>query len=165
MAGAPRGTLSERRTVTSTIYDGAEVAYWIYANPGIDPAGTPLTIWLDGQGFVAARDLVNDRLQIVSDNLVHLGRLAPMVHLFVAPGTGGKPLPPRFPGGTRDNAVRGLQYDQVSDRYGRLLLRRHLRLCLIPGFDDAILSHERLVVANVKEAWDQRAPSAGNITR
>ncbi len=118
LPGAARGTLSDRRTITSTIYDGVEVDYWIYVNPGIDPAGAPLTIWLDGQGFVGALDLVNHRLQIVSDNLVHLGRLPPMVHLLVAPGTGGKSLPPRFPGGTQDNAVRGLQYDQVSDRYG-----------------------------------------------
>ena len=36
--GVPRGTLSEKKTITSKIYDGATADYWIYASPGVDPA-------------------------------------------------------------------------------------------------------------------------------
>ena len=33
-----RGTLSERRTVSSQIYPGATTEYWLYVNHGIDEA-------------------------------------------------------------------------------------------------------------------------------
>lgn len=121
LVDAPRGELSEPQSVVSSIYDGVSVPYWIYVNPGIDRRGAPLMIWLDGQTYIGNQDLANHRLQIVSDNLVHRGLIPPMVHLLVQPGTGGKPLPARYPGGSHDNAVRGLQYDQVSDRYGRFV--------------------------------------------
>jgi enterochelin esterase family protein len=120
--GARRGELSARQSIVSRIYDGATTAWWIYANPGIDSVrGAPLMIGMDGQHCVGLADLLHQRVQIVTDNLVHQNRIPPMVHLFAAPGTGGKPLPPRYPGGTQDNAVRGLQYDQVSDRFGRFV--------------------------------------------
>src|SRR4051794_15215779 len=35
---APRGTLTERRVITSQIYGGAKANYWVYTNPGISPA-------------------------------------------------------------------------------------------------------------------------------
>ncbi len=122
IAGAARGTLSDRRTVTSAIYGGAQANYWIYANAGIDTVrGAPLMVWQDGQGCVGAPDLVNFRLQAVTDNLVHQGRIPPMVHLLIAPGTGGERRPLRFPGEDQGNVMRSLQYDTVSDRYGRYL--------------------------------------------
>ena len=38
--GVPKGTLSEKKTITSKIYDGATADYWVYASPGVDPART-----------------------------------------------------------------------------------------------------------------------------
>ena len=120
--GAARGTLSQMKTITSRIYGGAQANYWIYANAGIDTVrGAPLMIWQDGQNCVGARDLINFRLQTVTDNLVHQKRIPPMVHLLIAPGTGGENRPPRFPGEEQSNAMRSLQYDTVSDRYGNYL--------------------------------------------
>jgi hypothetical protein len=120
--GADHGTLSEMKTITSRIYGGAQANYWIYANAGIDTVrGAPLMVWQDGQNSVGARDLINFRLQTVTDNLVHQKRIPPMVHLLIAPGTGGEKRPPRFPGEEQNNAMRSLQYDTVSDRYGNYL--------------------------------------------
>lgn len=120
--GAPRGSLSPMRTVTSRIYGGAQANYWLYANAGVDTTrGAPLMIWQDGQNHVGARDLINYRLQTVTDNLVHQKRIPPMVHLLIAPGTGGETRPLRFTGESQDNVMRSLQYDTVSDRYGRYL--------------------------------------------
>ncbi|MGG5824074.1 hypothetical protein, partial [Falsiroseomonas sp. HW251] len=83
--GAAQGTLSERRTVTSRIYGGATANYWLYANAGIDTVrGAPLMVWQDGQNCVGERDLINFRLQTVTDNLVHQKRIPPMVHLLLA---------------------------------------------------------------------------------
>ena len=108
--GAARGTLSQMKTITSRIYGGAQANYWIYANAGIDTVrGAPLMIWQDGQNCVGARDLINFRLQTVTDNLVHQKRIPPMVHLLIAPGTGGENRPPRFPGEEQSNAMRSLQ--------------------------------------------------------
>ena len=54
--GTARGTLSEKRTVTSRIYGGAQADCWLYANAGIDTArGAPLMVWQDGQNCVGAR--------------------------------------------------------------------------------------------------------------
>src|SRR5262249_59999698 len=60
------------RSITSRIYGGAKANYWIYANTGIDTVrGAPLMVWQDGPAYVGARDLINYRLQTVTDNLVH----------------------------------------------------------------------------------------------
>lgn len=78
-------------------------------------------IWQDGPNHVGARDLIKYRLQAVTDNLVHRKLIPPMVHLLIAPGTGGEQRPLRFAGETQDNVMRSLQYDTVSDRYGEYL--------------------------------------------
>lgn len=120
--GAPRGSLSKKRTITSQIYGGAQADYWLYTNPGIDTArGAPLMVWMDGQNCVGPRDLINFRMQIVTDNLVQQKRIPPMVHVLLAPGTGGERRPLRYEGEDQGNVMRSLQYDTVSDRFGRYL--------------------------------------------
>ncbi len=113
LAGVPRGKLSERKTLPSKIYPGMSANYWIYANPGVDPARpAPLMVWQDGETIAGNPDLLRLRLQIVSDNLVHKKLIPPMVHVLISPGEGGEAS------GTR---MRSIQYDTVSDRYGRYL--------------------------------------------
>ena len=86
-----RGTLSERHTVASRIYPGATTAYWLYVNHGIDEVrGAPVMIWHDGQRRLEPHDLSSLRMQIVTDNLVHLGLIPPMVHVLVPPSSGGE---------------------------------------------------------------------------
>jgi enterochelin esterase-like enzyme len=117
-AGVPRGTLSEKKTLTSKVYPGMTANYWVYVNPGADTTkGAPLMVWQDGETIVGNQDLLRLRLQIVSDNLVHKKLIPPMVHVLIQPGSGGEAQ------GTR---MRSIQYDTVSDRYGKYLLEEVL---------------------------------------
>lgn len=125
--GVPRGTLSERQTIQSKLYPGSTADYWVYANPGIDTVrGAPVMVWQDGSRYVGAADPVGYRLQVVSDNLVAKRLIPPMVHVLIAPGTGGEAQPLRFEGDTQANEMRSLQYDTVSDRYGRYVVEEVL---------------------------------------
>jgi enterochelin esterase family protein len=118
LPGVARGRLSERNTLASKIYPGMTANYWVYVNPGADLVrGAPLMVWQDGETIVGNQDLLRLRLQIVSDNLVHKKLIPPMVHVLISPGSGGEAQ------GTR---MRSIQYDTVSDRYGKYLLEEVL---------------------------------------
>ena len=89
----------------------------VYVNPGADQAnGAPLMIWQDGETIVGNQDLIRLRLQIVSDNLVAKKLIPPMVHVLIQPGTGGQEA----------QVMRSIEYDTVSDRYGKYLLQEVL---------------------------------------
>ena len=110
-AGVAPGKLSEMRTLTSKIYPGMTANYWVYVNAGADlTRGAPLMVWQDGETIVGNADLLRLRMQIVSDNLVHKKLIPPMVHVLIAPGA----------------QTRSVQYDTVSDRYGKYLLEEVL---------------------------------------
>ncbi len=113
--GVPQGTLSEKKTIVSRIYDGATADYWIYASPGVDPAvPAPLMVWQDGHGLVD-RDFSALRLFTVTENLIAQKLLPPLVYVMISPAIG------------RDKrSIRSIQYDTVSDRFGRFLLEEVL---------------------------------------
>jgi enterochelin esterase family protein len=114
-AGVPKGTLSEKHTITSKIYDGMKADFWYYASPGVDAAvPAPLMIWQDGQGIIAG-DLAKLRLFTVTENLVAQKLIPPMVHVLIAPGFS--------PDG---KAMRSIEYDTVSDRYNHFLMEEVL---------------------------------------
>jgi enterochelin esterase family protein len=114
LPGVPQGKLSGKKTLTSQVYPGMTANYWVYVNPGADMTnGAPLMVWQDGETIVGNQDLLRLRLQIVSDNLVAKGLIPPMVHVLIQPGTGQ----PR---------MRSIQYDTVSDTYGKYLLEEIL---------------------------------------
>jgi enterochelin esterase family protein len=116
--GVAHGKLSEMKTLTSRIYPGMSANYWVYVNAGADLTnGAPLMVWQDGETIVGNQDLLRLRLQIVSDNLVHKKLIPPMVHVLISPGSGGEAT------GTR---MRSIQYDTVSDRYGKYLMQEIL---------------------------------------
>jgi len=56
------------------------------------------------------------RLQTVSDNLVAQGKIPPMVHVLIQPGTDGQEA----------RMMRSIEYDTVSDRYGKYLMEEVL---------------------------------------
>jgi len=117
-AGVPRGTLSEMKTLKSSVYPGMTTNYWVYVNPGADTVrGAPLMVWQDGETIVGNQDLLRLRLQIVSDNLVAKKKIPPMVHVLIQPGTGGQ---------VQGTQMRSILYDTVSDRYGKYLLEEVL---------------------------------------
>jgi enterochelin esterase family protein len=115
LPGVPRGKLSEMKTLTSKVYPGMTSNYWVYVNPGADMTnGAPLMVWQDGETIIGNQDLLRLRLQIVSDNLVAKGLIPPMVHVLIQPGTAGQ------------RRMRSIQYDTVSDVYGKYLLEEIL---------------------------------------
>lgn len=120
LAGLRRGTMSEKRTITSTLYGGAKSDYWLYVNPGVDTErGVPLMVWLDGGSHVGDKDWRGLRMQVVTDNLVQQGRIPPMVHLLINPGHDGPAQPSQFPDQDGNAQMRSLQYDTVSDLFAR----------------------------------------------
>jgi len=126
--GAARGTLSERRTITSSVYGGAVANYWVYTNPSIDTTrGAPLMIWLDGQNYVGLNGIFGVRMQVVTDNLVHRGLIPPMVHVLIQPAAGGSLAQSTTPPGTTpESELRSVQYDTVNDDFGRHLVEEVL---------------------------------------
>ncbi len=109
LPGVAHGTLSPMHTLTSKIYPGMTANYWVYVNAGADPTnGAPLMVWQDGETLVGNQDLLRLRMQTVTDNLVHKKLIPPMIHVLISPGSGTN--------------MRSIQYDTVSDRYGKYLL-------------------------------------------
>lgn len=116
-AGIARGNLSVRKTLTSKMYPGMSSNYWVYVNPGADTTnGAPLMVWQDGETIIGNQDLMRLRMQTVSDNLVAKKLIPPMVHVLIQPGTGGQEA----------QLMRSIEYDTVSDRYGRYVLEEVL---------------------------------------
>lgn len=112
--GVPRGTLSEKRTIVSKIYDGMTANYWVYASPGVDPAvPAPLMVWQDGQNLTG--QFSGYRLLTVTENLVAQRLIPPMVHVMIQPGAS-----------PRGANMRSIEYDTVSDRYARFLMEELL---------------------------------------
>jgi enterochelin esterase family protein len=112
--GVAHGTLSEKHTLTSKIYDGMTYDYWTYASAGVDPnVPAALMVWQDGQGL--ENPLGGIRLITVTDNLVAQGLLPPIVHVMIAPG--------KSPAG---RSMRSVEYDTVSDHYVRFLMQEVL---------------------------------------
>ena len=110
--GVPRGRMSEKKTLASKIYPDMPVEYWVYESPGYDPSrDAALMVWQDGQN-VARGDLFAFRLFTVTENLVQRKLIPPMIHVMIAPGD--------------KTRMRSIQYDTVSDRYGRFLLEELL---------------------------------------
>jgi enterochelin esterase family protein len=112
--GVPHGTLSEKHTIVSRIYDGMKSDYWVYASPGVDPnVPAALMVWQDGQGLIGTYSGL--RLFTVTENLIDQKLLPPMVHVMIAPGQS-----------TDGRAMRSIEYDTVSDRYPRFLMEEVL---------------------------------------
>ena len=113
--GVPQGILSAKKTIVSRIYDGATANYWVYASPGVDPSvPAPLMVWQDGQSLVNG-DLSSLHLFTVTENLIAQKLIPPMVHVMISPAIG-----------TNQRSIRSIQYDTVSDRFGRFLLEEVL---------------------------------------
>lgn len=67
-------------------------------------------VWQDGEGLVGG-DRSAMRLFTVTENLIEQKLIPPMIHVMISPGIGPDKRP-----------MRSIQYDTVSDRFGRYLL-------------------------------------------
>ena len=116
--GVPQGRLSEKRSMTSRLYEGMTSDYWVYVPAEYDPARpAALMIWQDGHYHIERDGLAQvpitgqppSRLQNVIDNLTFRKEIPVAVYLLIDPGMTG----------TR--AMRSIEYDTVSDLYPRFL--------------------------------------------
>ncbi len=104
----PHGTMSEKLSFTSKIFDGMVSDYWIYVPAQYDPSSpATLMVWQDGHNFVDREG--SSHLANVLDNLIAQKKIPVMIQLLVDPG--------KLAGASQ----RSLEYDTVSDRYPRFL--------------------------------------------
>jgi enterochelin esterase family protein len=128
--GIPSGTLSEKITHVSKIYDGMTADYWVYVPAQYRP-DTPaaLMVFQDGGGYIH-REGNNPALNVI-DNLIAEKKIPVMICVFINPGdisgaTGTptynfvKNFSEKWQRSLKDS-MRSTQYDTVSDRYGRYL--------------------------------------------
>lgn len=126
----PAGTLSEKLTITSHIYDGMTSNYWIYAPAQYDPK-TPAAVMVfnDGGGYINRKG--NHPALNVIDNLIAKHKIPVMIAIFTDPGDiSGAPDTPTYKfvetyskkwSRTLKDSMRSTEYDTVSDRYVRFL--------------------------------------------
>ncbi|HYK40127.1 MAG TPA: alpha/beta hydrolase-fold protein [Candidatus Eremiobacteraceae bacterium] len=128
--GVPSGTLSEKITHVSKIYDGMKSEYWIYV-PAQYKQDTPAAIMIfnDG-GWYTDRNGANPALNVV-DNLIAQKKIPVMICVFINPGDiADSPGTPTYNfvkaygekwNRTLKDSMRSTLYDTVSDRYPRFL--------------------------------------------
>ncbi len=128
--GVPTGTLSERLTHVSRIYDGMKSDYWIYVPAQYDPkVPAALMVFQDGSGYIK-RDGDHPALNVL-DNLIAQHRIPVMIAVFTDPGDiAASPGTPTYAfveaygkkwSRTLKDSMRSTEYDTVSDRYPRFL--------------------------------------------
>ncbi len=128
--GVPSGTLSDKLTHTSKIYDGMKSDYWIYIPAQYDPK-TPaaLMVFQDGSGY-GNRTGDHGILNVI-DNLIAQKKIPMMICVFINPGDiTDSPSTPTYNfvkaysdkwQRTLKDSMRSTLYDTVSDRYDHFL--------------------------------------------
>jgi enterochelin esterase-like enzyme len=129
---APQGKLTGKMVFTSKLYDGMQSDYWIYTPAQYDPnTAAPLMVWDDGQQYIN-RNSASIRFLEVVDNLTYEKKIPPIVYVFTMPGVAtmpeGTPFYQRVKNASKgpdhaalNNAVRGVEYETLSDQYARFL--------------------------------------------
>lgn len=133
-AGVPKGKLSEKMVHTSKVYPGMLSDYWTYV-PAQYEAAKPaaVMVWQDGAGYTAREG--GSRLQIVIDNLTHQKKIPVAVHIFIQPGLVG------------EKRMRSIQYDSVTDTYGRFLMTEILP-AVAKGYNLRMDAYSRAIAGN-----------------
>jgi enterochelin esterase-like enzyme len=128
--GVPSGTLSEKITQTSKIYDGMKSDFWIYV-PAQYQSDTPAAVMVfqDGGGYID-RNGNNPTLNVI-DNLIAQKKIPVLICIFINPGDiGDSPGTPTYNfvkaysekwHRSLKDSMRSTLYDTVSDRYVRFL--------------------------------------------
>lgn len=115
-ADVPRGTITQHEW-QSQIFANTIRRYWLYVPAQYDAAHPPgLMIFQDGHTYIAEDGPF--RVPIVLDNLIHQGKLPPLVALFINPGHHGSTLPEN--GWAASN--RSYEYDSLGEEYSRFLI-------------------------------------------
>nr|WKN35383.1 cupin domain-containing protein [Tunicatimonas sp. TK19036] len=113
----PKGTVSQH-TWISKIYDSTTQEYYVYVPAQYDAAQpAALMVFQDGHTYV--KEDGDFRVPTVFDNLISQGKMPVTIGLFINPGHSTDAPSPESPWQTTN---RSLEYDDVSDTYGRFLL-------------------------------------------
>lgn len=115
-ADIPRGEITKHRW-HSTIFANTVRDYWVYCPASVNstqPLG--LMIFQDGHTYVEEEGQF--RVPIVLDNLIHQGKLRPLVGLFINPGHHND-TPPENPWASSN---RSYEYDSLGEEYSRFLI-------------------------------------------
>jgi enterochelin esterase family protein len=130
-SGVRSGTLSDKITHTSKIYDGMRSDYWIYVPAQYKP-DTPaaLMVFQDGS-FYTDRNSATLPVLSAIDNLIAQKKIPVMIGVFINPGDiSDAPGTPTYNfvkaygdkwKRTLKDSMRSTLYDTVSDRYVRFL--------------------------------------------
>ena len=128
--GVPAGTLSDKLTLKSAVYDGMVSNYWIYVPAQYDPnKPAAVMVFQDGGGY-ARRDGDHPALNVI-DNLIAEGKIPVMIAVFTDPGDiAGSPGTPTYAfvdayskkwNRSLRDSMRSTEYDTVSNRYDRFM--------------------------------------------
>jgi enterochelin esterase-like enzyme len=118
--GVPKGTVTEGKWESKTVFPGTVRDYWVYVPAQYDGKSPAcVMVFQDGKSYVDTKG--SFRVPIVFDNLIHKGEMPVTIGIFVNPGT--------FPS-TKNDAMprsnRSFEYDTLSDQYTRFLLEEIL---------------------------------------
>ena len=114
-SGVPKGVVTKYALEPGQFYPGTAHNYSLYVPAQYDSAKpTPFMIFLDGSGFL--RD--NERAPVVLDNLIAKRDLPALIGIFVDPG-----VLPTISSEAQNRFERVFEYDSLSDRYSRFLLK------------------------------------------
>ncbi len=126
----PHGVLSEKKSLTSKVYDGMVSDYWVYVPAQYD-GKTPIALMVFQDGGAYLTPGSNHPAVAVLDNLIAQKKIPPMVAVFTNPGDiAGAPGTPTYQqveaysrkwSRTLKDAMRSVEYDTVSSRYDRFL--------------------------------------------
>jgi enterochelin esterase-like enzyme len=169
-ATVPMGKLTDRLSLTSTVYDGMASDYWVYVPSQYDPdVPTPYMIFNDGAGYLDRKGTM-PALNVL-DNLIDQHKIPVMIAIFVNPGDiTGSPETPTYTSVQKfsrkwsrpmNDAMRSVEYDTVSSRYSHFLTDE-----LIPqvasqynlrkdGYSHAITGSSSGGIAAFNAAWQQ----------
>lgn len=117
--GVPRGAVTQHEW-RSAVFPGTVRDYWVYVPAQYTPE-RPANVMVFQDGGSYASEDGDVRAPVVFDNLIHQGRLAVTIGVFINPG--------RFPAvapGQDPISNRSLEYDTLSDQYARFLLEEML---------------------------------------
>ena len=128
--GVPSGTLSEKITHTSKIYDSMKSEYWIYVPAQYRPETPAAVMVFQDGGWYTDRASNNPTLNVI-DNLIAQRKIPVMICIFInpgdisdSPGTSTynfvKAYSDKWNRTLRDS-MRSTLYDTVSGRYASFL--------------------------------------------
>jgi len=163
--GVPQGKLTDELTLTSKIYDGMKIPYWVYTPAQYNPK-VPAALMVINDGG-SAKNRKNGTLNVI-DNLIAQKKIPVMILLLASPGEVGPPGTPTYkivsqyaahlPDDMK-GAMRSVEYNTMSDRFDRMMrdellpeVEKHYNIRK-DGYSHGITGNSAGAVAALNGAW------------